>query len=166
MDKVSVLPIRTLLFVLAVHRPFYISICISILPTQHTTFICMYVCMYVCMRVCVCVCIALKANEAEVIMVYTNFFFFSRVAHGYLTGYSEDRPSLGAFQYRLMGFKDKPNDFYTRPFFQKAGSFLKGGSNNCLGSRNILKCQFDYVFEIFDMFPDKMKFFLSFNGKV
>ena len=126
----------------------------------------MYVCMYACMRVCVCVCIALKANEAEVIMVYTNFFFFSRVAHGYLTGYSEDRPSLGAFQYRLMGFKDKPNDFYTRPFFQKAGSFLKGGSNNCLGSRNILKCQFDYVFEIFDMFPDKMKFFLSFNGKV
>ena len=28
----------TLLSVLAVHRPFYISICISTLPTQHTTF--------------------------------------------------------------------------------------------------------------------------------
>ena len=27
------------LYVLAVHRPFYISICISTLPTQHTTFI-------------------------------------------------------------------------------------------------------------------------------
>ena len=28
----------TLLSGLAVHRPFYISICISTLPTQHTTF--------------------------------------------------------------------------------------------------------------------------------
>ena len=29
----------TILSVLAVHRPFYISICISTLPTQNTTFI-------------------------------------------------------------------------------------------------------------------------------
>ena len=29
----------TILSVLAVHRPFYISICISTLPTQHTTYI-------------------------------------------------------------------------------------------------------------------------------
>ena len=27
------------IFVLAVYRPFYISICISTLPTQHTSFI-------------------------------------------------------------------------------------------------------------------------------
>ena len=27
----------TVLSILAVHQPFYISICISILPTQHTT---------------------------------------------------------------------------------------------------------------------------------
>ena len=31
---------RQTLFVSAVHQPFYISICISTLPTQHTTFIC------------------------------------------------------------------------------------------------------------------------------
>ena len=30
---------QTILSALAVHRPFYISICISTLPTQHTTFI-------------------------------------------------------------------------------------------------------------------------------
>ena len=29
---------QTLLSILAVHQPFYISICISTLPTQHTTF--------------------------------------------------------------------------------------------------------------------------------
>ena len=51
--KVGVLPVRivwsnvssigpsseAILSVLAVHRPFYISICISTLPTQYTTFI-------------------------------------------------------------------------------------------------------------------------------
>ena len=40
-----------LIFMLAVHRPFYISICISTLPTQHTTFIfyqsiCIYINMH------------------------------------------------------------------------------------------------------------------------
>ena len=29
---------QTLLSILAVHQPFYISICISTLPAQHTTF--------------------------------------------------------------------------------------------------------------------------------
>ena len=33
----------TILSVLAVHRPFYISICISTLPTQHTTFMYIYI---------------------------------------------------------------------------------------------------------------------------
>ena len=33
---------QTILSVLAVHRPFYISNCISTLPTQHTTFILYY----------------------------------------------------------------------------------------------------------------------------
>ena len=40
--KVGILPIRQYtLSVLAVYRPFYISICISTLPTQHTSFITM-----------------------------------------------------------------------------------------------------------------------------
>ena len=36
---------KTILSVLAVHRPFCISICISTLPTQHTTFI-IYIYVY------------------------------------------------------------------------------------------------------------------------
>ena len=59
--KVGVLPIRIVWSIVssigpsskkkkkvfAVHRPFYISICISTLPTQHTTFIpCIYIYMY------------------------------------------------------------------------------------------------------------------------
>ena len=37
----------TLLSVLAVHQPFYISICISTLPTQHTTFSSLSIYIYV-----------------------------------------------------------------------------------------------------------------------
>ena len=37
--KVREMKCITILSVSAVHRPFYISICISTLPTQHTTFI-------------------------------------------------------------------------------------------------------------------------------
>ena len=33
--------LETLLSISAVHQPFYISICISTLPTQHTTFMCL-----------------------------------------------------------------------------------------------------------------------------
>ena len=36
---------QTILSVLAVHRSFYISICISTLPTQNTTFICIFICL-------------------------------------------------------------------------------------------------------------------------
>ena len=37
--NIDCLSLISILSVLAVHRPFYISICISTLPTQHTTFI-------------------------------------------------------------------------------------------------------------------------------
>ena len=37
---------QTILSVLAVHRPFYILICISTLPTQHTMFIYLHTCTY------------------------------------------------------------------------------------------------------------------------
>ena len=42
-ENVGVLLIRSSLSVSAVHRPFHISICISTLPTQHTTFISIFV---------------------------------------------------------------------------------------------------------------------------
>lgn len=82
--------------------------------------------------------------------------------HGYLTGYSGDDTIDGPFQYRLMGFTDPPTDFYTRPFYQMARNFLKG-RGRCLASRTISKYQFDYIREVFQTFPEKLKFFFSFN---
>ena len=38
-SKYKMIGVLPILSILAVHRPFYISICIATLPTQHTTFI-------------------------------------------------------------------------------------------------------------------------------
>ena len=84
---------------------------------------------------------------------------------GYLTGYSGDDPKIGPWQYRLMGFKDPPTDFYTRPFYSMATKFLKDKKQQCLASKTISKVQFDYIQEVFDIFKSKLKFFFSFNGK-
>ncbi|XP_028406249.1 uncharacterized protein LOC114528742 [Dendronephthya gigantea] len=82
---------------------------------------------------------------------------------GYLTGYSADNPALGTWQYRLMGFKDPPTDFYPRPFYTRASGLLKG--DMCLGSKTISKVQFDYIREVFAMFKNQSKFFFSYNDR-
>ena len=95
-------------------------------------------------------------------MIYYCVFF---VEHGYLTGYAGDDTSISPFQLRLVGFKDQPTDFYARPFYQQVGRQFLGGYNKCLGSKTVSQRQFAYLRELFDTFPDKLKFFLAFNGK-
>ena len=36
----------------------------------------------------------------------------------------------------------------------------------CLGAMNIAQVQFNYIRDVFDTFPDKLKFMLSYNGEV
>ncbi|XP_028399834.1 uncharacterized protein LOC114523171 [Dendronephthya gigantea] len=84
--------------------------------------------------------------------------------NGYLTGYSSDAPKLGVWQYRLLGFNKPPTDFYTRPFFLRASTNIRGEKiDYCLGSMNIAQHQFRYIRDIFDTFPNKLKFLLSYN---
>ena len=90
-------------------------------------------------------------------------FAFSE--HGYLTGLSEDGIWDGPFQYRLMGFKDPPTDFYPRPFFLDIARRTKYPSDRCINNRNIPEIHFDYVRTVFNSYPKKLKFFVSFNGK-
>ena len=55
---------QTILSVLAVHRPFYISICISTLPTQHTTFTVSVIDMHgSIMAGCVIMCVSIQVQE-------------------------------------------------------------------------------------------------------
>ena len=99
----------------------------------------------------------------DLIMIIEIFFLY--LDNGYLTGYSSDAPKIGVWQYRLLGFQNPPTDFYTRPFFLRATTNLRGGKNLCLGSMNIAQHQFKYIRDVFDTFPNKLKFLLSYNGK-
>ena len=91
---------------------------------------------------------------------------FQFLEHGYVTSHAADAPSIGAFQFRLMGFKDPPTDFYPRPFFQAAERTMKGGRNQCINSQTVSKTMFGYINEVFRIFPDTLKFFFSFNGDI
>ena len=90
-------------------------------------------------------------------------FVFCLAERGYLTSYSANNPALGTWQYRLMGFKDPPTDFYPRPFYTMVSSLLKG--DMCLGFKTISKVPFDYIREVFATFKTKFKFFFTYNGK-
>ena len=84
---------------------------------------------------------------------------------GYLTGYSADWPSMGTWQFRLLGFSNPPTDFYPRPFNMIAEKLLTD-PDRCLASKTVSNVQFDYIRQIFDMFKNQLKFFLSHNGKI
>ena len=93
---------------------------------------------------------------------HANFCFLE---HGYLTGHSEDGIEYGPFHYRLKGYKNQPTDLYSRPFFLRVKKFVQSRPNLCLNSKNIAQYQFDYIRSMFKSLPNKLKFFLSFNGK-
>lgn len=83
---------------------------------------------------------------------------------GYLTGLTEDGIWDGPFQYRLKGFTNPPTDFYPRPFFLDIAQRTKTFSDRCINNRNVPYIHLDYVRTVFDSFPNKLKFFVSFNA--
>ena len=92
--------------------------------------------------------------------------FDSSIENGYLTGFSEDGVWDGPFQYRLKGFSLPPTDFYPRPYFLDVARRTKLWSDRCINNRNIAQIHLEYVRCVFDAFPKKLKFFVSFSGKV
>ena len=95
-------------------------------------------------------------------VLLSNSFYLD---HGYLTAYSGDAPLIGPWQYRLLGFRNPPTDLYTRPFYLKAARSFQGGRDLCLGSMNVAQHQFKYIRDVFNTFPNKLKFLLSYNGR-
>ncbi|XP_031550733.1 uncharacterized protein LOC116288134 [Actinia tenebrosa] len=75
---------------------------------------------------------------------------------GYVTMYSEDSPGLGAFNFRLKGFKNPPTDHYGRPFWLEAGKHAH--KRYCSTNQPIHKVTMKYFLSLFRSYPNNPKF--------
>jgi hypothetical protein len=57
---------------------------------------------------------------------------------GYASAFVEDQPSIGTFNYRMMGFEGQPTDVYGRTHFQAAGEFRDQGDAEWIVIRRLL----------------------------
>ena len=83
---------------------------------------------------------------------------------GYITGYAEDEPTIGSFNYHKTGFVRTPTDYYLRPFMLAAEKFLKVKVKNtlnvCLGSTSTSDYILDYIIDFAKTFRDALSFSL------
>jgi hypothetical protein len=64
---------------------------------------------------------------------------------GYATLYGEDWPSIGTFQYRMIGMSRPPTLHYLRPFQLALHGEHIVGARSCMNGRTNLKLNLDYV---------------------
>uniref|UniRef100_A0A6B2L401 Sulfatase N-terminal domain-containing protein n=1 Tax=Arcella intermedia TaxID=1963864 RepID=A0A6B2L401_9EUKA len=80
-------------------------------------------------------------------------------SQGYLTGYYEDEPDLGAFTLRLKGFKNNPTHYYMSPFWRnqrRKVTFSRSGQWDW-------ERQLDFALDVFDTYPDLPIFSVAFT---
>ena len=78
---------------------------------------------------------------------------------GYSTALLEDHINAGTWQYRMLGFREQPTDYYMRHFYQAA-------SGSCFGSTPRHEVHLDLVKEFFESYPDKRKFAFTFQAEM
>ena len=78
--------------------------------------------------------------------------------HGYATLFSEDDPPLGAFHYRLTGFRDPPTDHYNRIFWM---AIQKARSRYCHGARPVHDMTLRYSESLLKAYPSRPSFSYS-----
>ena len=78
---------------------------------------------------------------------------------GYSTALFEDHLEAGTWQYRMLGFREQPTDYYMRHFYQSA-------TGSCFGSTPRHEVQLDLVKEFFESYPDKRKFAFTFQAEM
>ena len=86
-------------------------------------------------------------------------------AHGYATLFTEDDPRVGAFNLRLLGFREPPYDHYSRPFWlalEDAGA--RDGPGLCSKSISMVNYTIEYLKSYFEAYPDTAKFAFAFAG--
>lgn len=80
-----------------------------------------------------------------------------------MTQWAEDMQSVGTFQYRLKGFRNPPVDHYGRPFYRFVEP-KKTPKPLCLGSITRLQTMFNWIRDLFKMYPHQPKFSYLFHS--
>ncbi|XP_035826446.1 uncharacterized protein LOC101850422 [Aplysia californica] len=81
---------------------------------------------------------------------------------GYLTSWANAAPKSAPFNWRMLGFKDQPTDFYPRPFYLAATPTFKRFTSHCLGSQTQSKVWLNWFRDIFLMYRQQRKFLFHF----
>ena len=88
------------------------------------------------------------------------FIFSNFTDKGYVSLFSEDDSSYGAFHYRLKGFEKQPTDHYLRPFWSRM-LFSLNSDDYCVGARKIYDIGLNYTMDFFDAYKHSLKFSLT-----
>ena len=82
--------------------------------------------------------------------------------HGYATLFSEDDPSIAAFNLRLEGFQERPTDHYARPFWIALEKHKRVGQNQrfCAKAQKIHQLTFLYLSSFQESYSGRPKFSL------
>lgn len=105
-------------------------------------------------------------NQPEARKTYRNaktvdnwrWIFKDYQQRGYVTLYSEDAPTVAAFNYRLKGFRDPPTDHYGRYFWLEAENHIK--NELCSGNQGMHNITFNYLLSLFRTYKKNPKFAL------
>jgi hypothetical protein len=71
---------------------------------------------------------------------------------------------VASFNYRLLGFKNPPTDFYPRPLLLAAREILNPDYRHCYGSKKVHEIHFDIARQFYQQYPKKKKFLFHFTG--
>lgn len=114
-----------------------------------------------------------ERNQPESRKTYKNaktvdnwrWIFKEYEALGYVTLYSEDAPTVAAFNYRLKGFRDPPTDHYGRYFWLEAENHIS--NELCTGNQGMHNVTFNYLLSLFRTYKKNPKFaFINFSTLV
>lgn len=84
--------------------------------------------------------------------------------NGYITQWAEDLQVVGTFQMRLTGFREPPVDHYGRPFYLVA-ELMRTSKPFCFGSLTRLQSMFNWMRDLYDMYPSQPKFSFLFHSQ-
>ncbi|GJQ86031.1 hypothetical protein Trydic_g14975, partial [Trypoxylus dichotomus] len=86
--------------------------------------------------------------------------------NGYVTGFLEDLPYTGIYQYRLKGFSNPPTDHYMRPYYLAISKEFEKWPRLCVGETPRHKVMLDYIEQFFAVYKSKPKFLFGFHGEL